>query len=250
MNNRGFSLLEAMVVAVLLALLAVIAAPAIAKMRQSASLAVSSNNIRMLAAGGARYLAENQHRFWRWSDHTYTHSEMGRGTQWWFGFETLQSRTGTPEGKREFDAGHGPLAGYIPASLRPDPSFAITGKAFKPKYRSGYLGLAYNVLLGGGWMGTGPRRNFWEIERPAEVVVFVTSAQINTFQAPASSSNPMLEEFYGVDPHNSTVHFRHRGRAMAGFADGSAGFIEMDESTRDNRMPEAHVGRLPLHHLQ
>jgi len=53
----------------------------------------------------------------------------------------------------------------------------------------------------------------------------------------------MLEEFYGVDESNVTVHFRNNGKAMVSFASGNAGFLEMDESTRDRRMPHANVGR-------
>jgi hypothetical protein len=53
----------------------------------------------------------------------------------------------------------------------------------------------------------------------------------------------MLEEFYGIDARERTVHFRHNGRAMVSFASGNAGFLEMDETTRDARMPSANVGR-------
>ena len=53
----------------------------------------------------------------------------------------------------------------------------------------------------------------------------------------------MLEEFYGVDAKEVTVHFRNNGKAMVSFASGNAGFLDMDESTRDPRMPKANVGR-------
>jgi prepilin-type processing-associated H-X9-DG protein len=53
----------------------------------------------------------------------------------------------------------------------------------------------------------------------------------------------MLEEFYLLDDKEVTVHFRHNGLAMVAFADGSAGFLPMDESTRDPRAPKANVGR-------
>jgi len=36
---------------------------------------------------------------------------------------------------------------------------------------------------------------------------------------------------------------RHNGKAMVSFASGNAGFLEMEESTRDKRMPKANVGR-------
>ena len=53
----------------------------------------------------------------------------------------------------------------------------------------------------------------------------------------------MIKEFYGFDQNEVTVHFRHAGFAMVAFANGSAGLLEMDESTRDRRAPKANVGR-------
>ena len=92
--------------------------------------------------------------------------------------------------------------------------------------------------------------NYWQLSDPSKVVVFCTSAQVNDFQSPASRSHPMLEEFYALDSgvgaqsRYPNVHFRHNGKAMVSFASGNAGFLEMDKSTRDPRMPEANVGRL------
>jgi prepilin-type processing-associated H-X9-DG protein len=40
-----------------------------------------------------------------------------------------------------------------------------------------------------------------------------------------------------------SVHFRHGGSAMVGFADGSAGFLPMEKSTLDSRAPQAAIGR-------
>jgi len=155
------------------------------------------------------------------------------------------------EGNRTFDPQRGPLADYVPAALRPDPSFAFTGKAFKPKFRSGYLGVAYNVFLA---TAKGNRNDAWiggrdtpmrlgQLARPDQTVVFATSAQVNTFQSPASASNPMIEEFYGIDDREVTVHFRHRGNAMVAYASGNVGFLPIDETTRDRRAPKASVGR-------
>ncbi len=224
---------------VIVALLAVITAGTARQVYQNASLAVSANNIRQLAAGGVNYLAENNNVFWRYRGP----GPDGRaGVAWWFGFEPASS-LGAREGAREFDPELGPLGGYVPKGIRPDPSFAIGARAFKPKYRNGYIGVGYNVLLGGGFFGALPRVHALQLQDPANTVVFFTSAQVNTFQTPASSRNPMLEEFYGIDEKEVTAHFRHNGKAMVSFASGSAGFLEMDESTRDTRMPKANVGR-------
>lgn len=214
--------------------------PAVRQAVLSSSLATSASNLRQLAAGTAAYLSENNHRFWPYRKGIDDGERYG--VEWWFGFEPMESM-GKPEGERWFEPGSGPLGDYIPAGIQPDPSFDFTGKAFKPKFRIGYIGVGYNVLLGGGWLGKEEMMRFSELDNPSKVVVFATSAQVNTFQEPASSDNPMIEEFYGIDDRNTTVHFRHRGEALVAFADSSLGFLPIDESTRDLRDPKANVGR-------
>lgn len=239
MRDEGFSLVElltAIAIAVVLgSLIFVVGRKAYA----ASSLAVSANNIRQLAAGGMAYLGDHQYTFWRYQERQ-TGSE--KGVRWWFGFESAAS-VSKPEGQRDFDPSRGPLGEYVPKSIRPDPSFALGGRAFKPKYRNGYIGIGYNTLLGGGFLGNKPLKKQTALENPAQVVVFFTSAQVNTFTRPASARNPMLEEFYGIDEKEVTAHFRHGGKALVSFANGSAEFLPIDESTRDRRAPQANIGR-------
>ncbi len=235
MRKRAFTLVELLVVLAIVAVLASLLATAGWQAYRSSSLAVSASNIRQLTAGACQYLAENNQTYWK-----YREDEAG-GTKWWWGYESHGSQS-AGEGNRRFDPQRSPLAGYIPAALRPDPSFAMDGSAFKPKYQSGYIGVGYNVVLGGGFFGTTkkplkPLRQ-GQLSDPSRVVVFATSAQVYPF-----SSKPMIEEFYGIDEKEITVHFRNGGLAMVGYANGSAGFLPMDESTRDRRAPKANVGR-------
>ncbi len=239
MRARGFTVLELLAAVTIILVLAIALTSAGRRVYESSSLAVSANNIRQLAAGGINYLAENNNVFWPYRDAAPSGQN---GVTWWFGFERSTSLSAR-EGQREFDPALGPLGGYIPKGIRPDPSFSLGASAFKPKYRSGYIGAGYNVLLGGGFLNNKPRQNALQLANPAKVVVFATSAQVNSFQPPASSRKPMLEEFYGIDENEVTVHFRHNGKAMVSFATGNAGFLEIDESTRDPRMPRANVGR-------
>jgi len=237
MRREAFTLIELLVATSIAAVLAALLTGAGWNIYKTSSLAVSANNIRQLTAGGAAFLADNNYTFWKYRE------ERTNGTAWWYGYETRQSVYSTPEGERSFDPSGGPLASYVPAGIRPDPSFSLTGRAFKPKYKSGYLGIGYNILLGGGWGGGLTNRTYWSLPKPGEIVVFATSAQVNVFQPPASSRNPMIEEFYALDDVYSTVHFRHGGYAMVGFADGSAGFLPMEKSTLDPRAPKATIGR-------
>lgn len=238
MRQRAFSLVEILVSIGIVAVLVVCINAAAQKAFVSSSLAISANNIRQLAAGSAAYLAENNYTFWPY----VSAGEHPRDVVWWYGYETGESRY-SAEGTRWFDASAGHLGAYVPGGLRADPSFKLGGKAFKPKYKSGFIGVGYNVLLGAGNLGNGTCAKYWDLPEPGKIVVFATSAQINTFQRPASASNPMLEEYYAVDDTYRTVHFRHRGFAMVAFANGSADFLPMDESTRDNLAPKANVGR-------
>ena len=249
MRRQGFTLIELLAVIGIVSLLIMLALGPVRGAFQSASLAVSANNIRQLTLGSVAYLADNQDRFWRYRETVLPTDGQEAGVRWWFGFETISS-TRAPEGERQFDPDQGPLAGYVPAALNPDPSFGHTGRAFKPKYRFGYIGIGYNVLLADrdgnarhGWIGNSEPARSFDLARPEETVVFATSAQVNTFQPPATPNRPMIEEFYGIDDRETTVHFRHNGRAMVAFANGSTGLLEMDPDTLDRRAPHAQIGR-------
>lgn len=247
-RERGFTVVELVVVTAILVILCAVAVPAVWGAYKSSSLAVSAGNIRQLAAGGAAYLADNNYRFWPYRQNAT--NAGAAGTMWWFGFETARSM-GQPEGQRTIDMTLGPLGPYLPRMMAPDPSFGFTGKPFKPKYKHGYIGIGYNVTLVGsnGWVpGSVPPRRYWDLTNPGTTVVFATAAQVNTFQRPASGRNPMVEEFYGFDDDAGkipSVHFRHHGHAMVAYADGNAGLVELDPATLDRRAPEANVGRLP-----
>ncbi|MFM8365494.1 MAG: type II secretion system protein [Verrucomicrobiota bacterium] len=239
MRDDGFSLVELLVAIAVMAVLGSLIFVVGRKAYAASSLAVSANNIRQLAAGGMAYLGDHQNTYWRYQERQ---TGSDKGVRWWYGFEPAASLS-KPEGQRDFDPSRGPLGEYVPKSLRPDPSFAMGGRAFKPKYRNGYIGIGYNTLLGGGILGLKPPKKQTSLGDPSRVVVFFTSAQVNTFTKPASARSPMLEEFYFIDEKEVTVHFRHGGKALVAFANGSVDFLPMDESTRDRRAPQANIGR-------
>ena len=78
------------------------------------------------------------------------------------------------------------------------------------------------------------------------------AAQANDFQAPATHSNPMLEEWWYLDAMTNFSgagyyghgHFRHNQRANVTFADGHVGSEKMVDGSLDRRLPSQHLGQL------
>ena len=72
---------------------------------------------------------------------------------------------------------------------------------------------------------------FHKLRQPAQTALFADAAQVNNFQAPASPSNPMLEEWYYLDLETNYAsannypngHFRHSQKANVAFCDGHVG---------------------------
>lgn len=242
-KSPGFSIVEMVVAVFGIGILLALSLPAATVARRQATLAVSSSALRQLTVASQTYLAENQNTFFR------AREILPDGVQWWFGFESYSGPRA--EGKRILDKSRGPLGPYIVDSAGRVPDFAFTsmGTSFKPKYKNGYFGFGVNAELTGGPTGqqTNKIRMLSQLSRPGQTALFATCAQVNTFQAPASSKKPMLEEFYFFNTTDcrQTIHFRHGGKALAAFADGSVREVRGDPSQWDRRLPDAAVGRLP-----
>ena len=241
MKRAGFSLVEALVVVAVMAALLVLSGPAALAVRRQSTQAVSSSALRQLSVAAQNYVADHDGRFWRYREY------VAGGIQWWFGFES--STGSTREGQRILDKTRGPLGPYIAdaAGRVPDCAFTSMGASFKPKFQNGYFGFGVNTELTGGTSGMDASRlrSVSQLSRPGSVALFATCANINTFQAPASSRKPMLEEFYLFTTNETTVHFRHGGQAMVAFADGSQRLVPAIPATFDRRLPRAAVGSLP-----
>ena len=227
----AFSMTELVVMVAIIAVLLTLAVPAAESLLASSTDAASAHVIAQLNAASQSYLAEHNMIFWPYK------SASSAGIQWWFGFESGASLA-SPEGSRWLDLTRGPLGPYIAASggMTKDPSFARAGNVFKPKYGSTHFAYGYNLLLQG--------TNQLNLSDPSQIPVFATCAQVNTFQAPATSEHPMIEEFYYFDNSERTVHFRIGGSAMVGYAEGSAGYLPMLPGTLDPRLPAANIGKL------
>jgi len=224
-----------LVVVAIIGILTALMVPAVTASRVAVSRAISAHSLSQLIVGGQMYLNDHNNDFWKYQEFTAT------GTQWWFGFETWQSQ-GMPEGQRTCDYSKGPLGPYMIASggVKTDPAF-LQYPHLKPKYQDGNYGYGYNSDLVG--------RNAMKVANLSQIVVFATCAQVNTFEDPASPSNPMIEEFYMVNETQTTVHFRHGGSALAAFLDGSVRSLTMTSDmlpgSQDMKFPSAKIGRLP-----
>jgi prepilin-type N-terminal cleavage/methylation domain-containing protein/prepilin-type processing-associated H-X9-DG protein len=241
--KRAFTLIELLVVVAVVAILISLSLPVIAKVKIATSRAISAHSLSQLSTAGRLYLSDHNNQLWPFEQPTTA------GTQWWYGFETWQSQ-GMPEGQRTCDYSQGPLGPYVIASggIKTDPAFLQYSPRLKPKYQDGNYGYGYNTVLAAD--SSGNPRNALEVALPSEMIVFATCAQVNTFEAPASPNNPMIEEFYMINDSTNmaTAHFRHGGGdALAAFLDGSVRTLnmatDMQPGSQDMRIPSANIGR-------
>lgn len=237
--KKAFTLIELLVVVAIIAILSGLMLAVSARAKAASARAISMHSLSQLSAAAQFYLKDNDNTFW-----PYQKSVSG-GVQWWFGFEAFAS-VGLKEGQRTCDYSKGPLGPYASTAggIKTDPSLLAYSPRLKPKFQNGNFGYGYNIVLAAD--SGGSPRNASSVDSPAQMIVFATCAQVNTFQAPASAKNPMVEEFYMISDTLRTAHFRHGKDALAAFLDGSVRPLSMDTDMRpgsqDSRIPSANLG--------
>ena len=228
--RHAFTVVELLVSVAVVAVLAVLSLQGITQMRSVSQGAYCANSLRQLGAATSLYLADHKEKMFAYSTANAT------GVFWYFGFETTASLN-APEGQRSIDVTQSPLYPYVHqvGGIEVCPSFPYNQAIWKPKYSGASWGYGFNALLSNALALAVPH--------PAQVLLFGDCAQVNNFEAPASPSNPMLEEFYMFDAVDKTTHFRHGGYANILLLDGHVEKVTMYPGALDTRLPGANVGR-------
>jgi prepilin-type processing-associated H-X9-DG protein len=86
--------------------------------------------------------------------------------------------------------------------------------------------------------------NSTQVSSQSHVILFADCGQVNTFQPPATSGNPMMEEFYEIDSSSATIHFRHNNHANLLFVDGHVESWKPYPGTEDRRVANELFGRV------
>jgi prepilin-type N-terminal cleavage/methylation domain-containing protein/prepilin-type processing-associated H-X9-DG protein len=240
-NSRAFTLIELLVVIAIIAILAAMLLPALGKAKLSAQRSACESNLHELGIATELYLGDNAGFYFN-----RCQAPAANGQQWWFGW--LASGA---EGHRGFDLSTGVLFPYLHGSnVRLCPSPDWNSPQFKPKGTNVIFSYGCNSFLFAAQNQTPVSSS--KISRPADTALYADAAQVNTFQAPASASNPMFEEWYYLDLETNyssfynqpNGHFRHAQKANVTFADGHVGLETPVAGSFDKRLPNQCIGQL------
>lgn len=245
---RAFTLVELLVVIAVIAILAAMLLPVLASARLSAQCTVCQSNLRQLGLATQLYWDDNRENCFFYGSQSLVHNGMN-GALWWFGWI---EGTSAPEGHRAFDLSMGVLARYLNGSnVRLCPSPVWNSPLFKRKGTNVIFSYGYNKYLSPPTTHT--FANISRVRNPTETALFGDTAQVNTFQYPASATHPMFEEWYWLDfegtnysgpGYQPNCQFRHNHKANVVFVDGHVDLEKPVAGSIDPRLPNEFIGQL------
>jgi prepilin-type processing-associated H-X9-DG protein/prepilin-type N-terminal cleavage/methylation domain-containing protein len=236
-KRKAFSLIELLVVISLIALLIAVLLPALALSRSQGRGVICKSNLRQLFLANIGYATEND-GYYVPAAPDITSSQGGNYR--WHG---VRSSPDEP-----FDPTKGPLAAYLAdgrVKQCPERVDFVKDGTWNENFEKGCGGYGYNhIYLGSrqwqgqaiGWETTGTT----EVARPTETLMFADTAMSNSqsYLIEYSFAEPPFYVYKG-EPVTSfylspSIHFRHRGRANVGWADGHADSHRMVDSDDKN----------------
>lgn len=243
MKNRGFTLIECLIVVVIIAALASCVYAVARRALTQARISQSSNNLRQLVVANQAYETDNG---------VYCPADNQNNTMRWHGRRTSS--------RGKFDPSQGLLAPYLGKSKTVNvcPLFkAMVSDA--ASFEAGTGGYGYNAAYIGGKPGSPWNRTtkLRESERvanvddPARTVMFATTAYA---RADGLQEYPYCEPpfwDFGNGPTGSrpspSVHFRANGKAIVAWCDGH---VSLEANNRDDPHGDnPHGGESDQHDL-
>ena len=238
-TTNAFTLIELLVVIAIIGILTAMLLPSLSKAKSAGKRVTCLNNSRQLHLATQMYWNDNDNRFFQFQFEYNLTSAL-----YWFG----RLNRGE-EGARLFDASQGALYPYLQnrgVSICPELNYHTEN--FKPKASDGTtFGYGYNLHLTA-WQGEGNLRTT-DVKSPAAIALYADSAQVNTWQAPASATNPMLEEFYYINDNEPTTDFRHNKKTTTTFIDGHVTMLSPAPDSLNGQLPEYVIGFLQKNQL-
>ncbi|MFA5292249.1 MAG: prepilin-type N-terminal cleavage/methylation domain-containing protein [Phycisphaerae bacterium] len=244
-QKKAFTLVELLVVISIIAILLAMIIPALGGARQQAKTVICTSNLKQFGQAFGMYLAD-------YSGNVFMQAYIGKneqgelGTFWYYGFEPTYASS-LPEGERPLFRKYAKLYPYIEQydSIEICPAFPYGSGMYKPKYNTKWMTYGINANLSLDRRGETPKYIDLDnqVKSPQNLLIFADSAQVNTFQSPASPSNPMVEEWHYVESGKPFIHFRHNQKANILFGDGHVSASKPEKDSIDRRMPELNIGR-------
>jgi prepilin-type N-terminal cleavage/methylation domain-containing protein/prepilin-type processing-associated H-X9-DG protein len=231
----AFTLIELLVTVAIIAILAAMLLPALARSKTTAKRIKCVGNLHQLGLAAQMYWDDNNGACFR-----YGGFPTNGGYWYWFGWMGPGA-----EGQRAFDISQGVLYPYLQGrGVELCPGFNYFLPQVKLKASGAAYGYGYNLFLS--TTTNQPTLKVQQLLHPADTALLADAAQVNTWQAPASRNRPMLEEWYYVDDNASQPngHFRHSQKCNVHFMDGHAGIETPVSGSIDQRLPQHYVGRL------